>query len=578
MTFSDQLNRYLEDLGCPANRLSKLTGIPAYTISKYRNGTRRPDKDSEIVTQLADGIRKAAEEKDVRSILDSDVAAALNDAIQFEAEDFDFETLIQHLRLLVKGFRVTLTEIAEGTNFSRSTLYSMWRGKSKLRDPDVFVDLLAQYIVNRFGDMNGQMKAAKLIGWPEQLFETKAAYLEAMTSWLSGEFVSDNALTEKTLHDIEEFDLNEYQTESKYEALSLSKMPIRLAKVKDYYGMGGLEAGIADFIRAATMSRSYKDIILYSDLPMDRLLLKGSAPKLWIDGLRMVLQRGIRVKVIHYVHRPTEEIMEGLRVWIPLLMSGQVQSLYAEHERNYFHNCILASGGGVLRGGCVEGDFDDAHFQLYTAAETVDREYRLAERLASLAQPLLQPYTQADKVQFEDFLRSEALVSGRRDALLSAPPIYTISDDLLGQILSRNRVSEKDAKKIRTHINTEKKRIAGICENNEIYVRLAHFTKREFKTSPVRLSLSRSMLAMDLLYTSEEYEQHIIETKVFARAHKNYHFFVNQDAIFRNVQIATVGESAALISRNKFPAMHFVLQQPRWVEAIAKLGECGEGK
>lgn len=572
MTFAEQLNRYLEELDCTASRLSKMTGIPPYTISKYRSGSRRPEEDGDAVEKLAEALRKIAKEKGAKTLLKTNISDSLKRAVQSETEDFDYGTLIKNLKLLVKGFGITITEIADRTNYNRSTLYSMWRGKSKLRDPDVFIKLLAQYIVNRFGDMNGQMKASKLIGWPESLFITKSEYLEAMISWLAGEFVSNQALSEQELQNIDGFDLNEFQ-KNKYDPVQLSKMPFRLAKINEYVGMNGLEEGVKDFIKAVSMSRSYKDLILYSDFPMSHMIHETVVPKIWVEGLALALQKGLSVKSIHYMDRPVDEIIAELRAWIPMLMSGQFKPLYVENQHSHFRTFVLASGGGVLRGGCVEGHYDDAYFQLFTAPEAVEREYRAAEQLAAKAEPLMETYTTAERDKLENFLQNDASTPGRRDAILSSPPIYTISEGLLDSILSRNRISSEDAKRLKSHIKKEKKRVAKIGAENEIYVRLTYFMKYEFEAYPVRLSLNRSLQGIEILYTFEEYEQHINETRDFASTRKNYHFFVENNDGFRNIQITTLGNNAAMISKNKLPEIHYVLKHPRWVEAIARIDD-----
>lgn len=48
MNFSEQLNRYIDLLGCTAKDLSDASGVSPATISRYRTGDRVPAKSSEI--------------------------------------------------------------------------------------------------------------------------------------------------------------------------------------------------------------------------------------------------------------------------------------------------------------------------------------------------------------------------------------------------------------------------------------------------------------------------------------------------------------------------------------------------
>lgn len=580
MTFSEQLNRYLEQLECPANRLSGLTGIAPYTLSKYRSGIRRPEASGKTVEKLAQAIRTIAEEKGIQSILEIDIAASLKEAILSETDSFDFDLLIKRLKLLMQVFNVSLTEISEMTNYSRATIYSVWRGKSKLRDPEAFVRSLARFIADRFGDMNGQMKASKMIGWPELLFETKSGYMEAMAAWLSGEYESELALSGKKLLDSVEFNLNEFQRESRFGEVSLPKTAVSLPKFREYFGMQGMADGIADFIKATTLSRSYKNIILYSDFPVNFLFEKTRA-KLWAEGLALALQKGVNVKYIHCSDRPIDEVVEGLQIWIPMYMSGRIMPLYVENKKSHFHNCLLASGGAALKGSSITGEYDDASFQLFTAGEAVSREYRLAEHLVSRAKPLLETDEDADQAGIGELFRSYGADCGKIAALLSSPPVHSISDELLEKILVRNRVGEKDAKKIRTYIRQEKKRIDKSIAQQDISLCLSGFMKHEFESYPVRLDLSDNLSNLDIFYSYDEYKQHISETRRFAEERERYQFVVNNNGGFRNIQIVVLGDAAVLVQKTKPPRTRAVLRNAWMVKAISRVVEhsiCEESK
>ena len=46
MKFKDQLNAYIDQLGCTAKELGEASGVSAATISRYRSGERLPEADT----------------------------------------------------------------------------------------------------------------------------------------------------------------------------------------------------------------------------------------------------------------------------------------------------------------------------------------------------------------------------------------------------------------------------------------------------------------------------------------------------------------------------------------------------
>ena len=571
MTFSTQLNYYMEALNCSASKLSRLTGVPPYTISKYRSGNRRPNKDGKIIQRLADGLHAIAMEQNIQPIQNENIATSLNHALRSETERFDYDALIRNLHLIMKGFGITITELAEDTHYHRSTLYAMWRGKTKLRDPDAFVEKVAQYIVKRFGGIYGQMKAADLIGLEKQLFDTKADYREALALWLSGKIDTNQVFSDNDIPIIQEFDLNVYHRSIKYAGSQISESSAHFTKMQDYVGMKGLETAVSDFIKTSSSSKSFRDVILYGNFPIEHMLMAANSPTHCTEGLTAALQKGTKIISVHNLDRSIDEIAAEVNFWLPLLMSGQVHLKYVEEPIGFFHNLFFASSGAVLRGMCVKENYNSAHFQLFTDPHGIEREYHFAEMIAAKSAPLAEAFTRSERDEFVEILAHESLLSCQRDEYLSAPPIYTISEALLAQILKRSRISAAQDQLIRAYVQKEKDRIGRMIADNELFVRLTHFSSREFNSYPVRLNLSGGLLGIELFYTFEEYMQHILETKAYERANRNYHLLLNGNGNLRNIQITIAGNSSALISKNTLPEMHFLIRKTRWVCAISEM-------
>ena len=56
MKFFEKLNEYMEGMNCTAKELSNASGLSPATISRYKNGERIPEIDSEAFGQLCEGL------------------------------------------------------------------------------------------------------------------------------------------------------------------------------------------------------------------------------------------------------------------------------------------------------------------------------------------------------------------------------------------------------------------------------------------------------------------------------------------------------------------------------------------
>ena len=86
--------------------------------------------------------------------------------------------------------------------------------------------------------------------------------------------------------------------------------------------------------------------------------------------------------------------------------------------------------------------------------------------------------------------------------------------------------------------------------------------------TPMTLSACDSFTEKELVYTYEEYTEHLARTREFAKTHPNY-FVVSSDGFaFRNLRISINEGNWAMVSKEKSPSIHFVIRHPRLRTAI----------
>ena len=93
----------------------------------------------------------------------------------------------------------------------------------------------------------------------------------------------------------------------------------------------------------------------------------------------------------------------------------------------------------------------------------------------------------------------------------------------------------------------------------------------EFREHPLQLALSGLFCETNLVYTLEEYAEHLQLTKAFATEHANYSAVRARDNAFANIQILVYENSFVMISKNTAPTVHFVIRHPVLRNALENL-------
>ena len=65
MTFAEQLNEYIKQIGCSSKELVIVSGLTSSVISRYRKGERSPSIKSKQLDQLTEGLYKLFNDKNI---------------------------------------------------------------------------------------------------------------------------------------------------------------------------------------------------------------------------------------------------------------------------------------------------------------------------------------------------------------------------------------------------------------------------------------------------------------------------------------------------------------------------------
>ena len=330
-----------------------------------------------------------------------------------------------------------------------------------------------------------------------------------------------------------------------------------------------MKQGELDFFKSTVLAKSDEDIFMCSDMPMEDMAEDVDFAKKWMFAIAMSLKKGLHLNIIHNIDRPFNEMMLGLESWIPIYMTGQVSPYYLKGMQNtYYHHFNYVSGTVALTGECIAGSHDHGKYYLTKNKEEVNYYKQKASDLLAKAQPLMEIYRKENENIFNAFLRSEYATEGNRHHILSSLPLFTIPQKVLSDILQRNNVNEEEQGKISAYVRSQQGSMDILLQSNQETDEVALLSREEFVKHPMTLALSGLFCEQELEYTYEEYLEHLHQTEEYAANHLRYFLRQNQGQAFRNIQISIHEGKLVIISKNKAPAIHFVIRHSKMLNAL----------
>lgn len=567
MKFSEQLNEYIERIECTAKELCDISGLSAASISRYRSGERVPEIESETFDKISFAISEIAKQKNIENITEFSVTNTFlkcSDVVIANREQ-----IRQNFDVLVSTLNINVAKLCQYTNYDTSTIFRFRNGSRQPSDPNRFISDVASYISNEFGSISQKKAMAKLFNCNENDLCNQQMCYNIVKEWLFNNQIRNNNNISDFLIKLDEFDLNEYIQAIKFDKIKIPTLPFQLPTSKTYFGLKEMMDSELDFLKATVLSKSNASVIMYSDMPMGEMAKDPEFPKKWMIGMAMMLKKGLHLNQIHNLDRTFEDMMLGLESWIPMYMTGQISPYYLKNvQNNVFMHILKVSGTAALSGEAIAGYHSNGKYYLTKSKDEVAYYRERASELLENAQPLMDIYRADRAKEFTAFMLADSQSEGNRRNILSAPPIYTMNEKFLNKFLSKRKTDYETKDKIFKYFKLQKNITENILKTGVITDEIPYISENEFKNCKISLSLSGMFCETDIFYNYNEYMEHLNQTKNFEKKYNNYFINLSLNRVFNNLQILIHENECVIVSKNKSPAIHFIIHHPKLRNAI----------
>lgn len=570
MNFQECLNNYIIQIRCNGKELARNSKISETVISRYRKGERAPSADSEYLKKLSDGIIKTAAEKGIRDFQADKVWQTLRESLEDNRDEPVFNS--QKLDILLRELDINISRIAAFLHYDPSYLSKIRTGKRNPAHQQQFIEKICEYVASNYKDEQDRKKVTYLIQCNEDEITDSSLYRKKLREWLSSSKPEDVDYVSGFLRKVDSFNLDDYIRVIHFDSFKVPKVPFQLPVSRHYYGLKEMREGELDFLKHTVLSKSMKPLYICSDMPVEDMAADKDFAKKYMFGLAMVLKKGLHIHIIHDVERPMKDMMLGLENWVPLYMTGQISPYYLKGVQNrvysHLHYC---SGQVAMTGDCVSGHHDLAHYYLTSRKEEVSISQKNMEFLLKKAHPLMDIYREERKKELYAALIENAGKEGRRRRVLAVPDLGVLPKKLLEEILERNHVSADDKTTIIEYYRRDRECLETVLKHSIVEDEVSEICEEEYGKYPPVLPIAECFLEKDIHLTYEEYLACIKAGREYAKANENYQFNLTKIKGFHNIQITCFEGKWCMISKNRAPAIHFVIHHPKLRYALENM-------
>ena len=570
MNFQECLNNYIIQIRCNGKELARNSKISETVISRYRKGERAPSADSEYLKKLSDGIIKTAAEKGIRDFKADKVLQTLRESLEDNRDEPAFNS--QKLDILLRELDINISRIAAFLHYDPSYLSKIRTGKRNPAHQQQFIEKICEYVASNYKDEQDRKKVTYLIQCNEDEITDSSLYRKKLREWLSSSKPEDVDYVSGFLRKVDSFNLDDYIRVIHFDSFKVPKVPFQLPVSRHYYGLKEMREGELDFLKHTVLSKSMKPLYICSDMPVEDMAADKDFAKKYMFGLAMVLKKGLHIHIIHDVERPMKDMMLGLENWVPLYMTGQISPYYLKGVQNrvysHLHYC---SGQVAMTGDCISGHHDLAHYYLTSRKEEVSISQKNMEFLLKKAHPLMDIYREERKKELYAALIENAGKEGRRRRVLAVPDLGALPKKLLEEILERNHVSVDDKTTIIECYRRDRECLETVLKHSIVEDEVSEICEEEYGKYPPVLPIAECFLEKDIHLTYEEYQACIKAGREYAKANENYQFNLTKIKGFHNIQITCFEGKWCMISKNRAPAIHFVIHHPKLRYALENM-------
>ncbi len=447
------------------------------------------------------------------------------------------------------------------------SLISRWRsGKRLPAKNSTYIEHICQYCQTIISHDHQKIALLVLMNMPSDMISlNNTDWQKALHDW----FLTQNNNSRKELQIAENFLLHTEKIPSKSATMSnyyLNDLKSGQNQVGELFiGAEGMRHATLKILTLSLMSNKANTLYIFSDQNHDWINQHPQYELLWQQLLQQCIAKGDTVKVVHNVMCSPPEQFATIKRWLPLYMTGKVESYYAANHLSNIHCQTLYAIPQItaLHSFSYNGNEYQAPIVLYNENKMVDSIQNNLNHIIQNSYPMIQTYTAENSLALQkrhlEFIKTPANSISMINMLTS----FTSTEKLFSTILSRQNISDQEKDDV---FNQFKLRKSFYSENliSHKYTEIINLAKPgylDLSDLPFNLNV---LLGHNNAYYKDisEFKEHVENVIFMLKNYPNYQCILQDSSLFSNVQIQAKDKCGVFFTKESSILFSFFLSQP----------------
>lgn len=487
MDFSAKLNVVFKTLKIKNSVISQMSGVDASLISRFRSGGRVPKPNSPQLHKMCVSVVEYLEETDRISILNSicsfpkDLAgdplvSALkvwllssnpikNSTINLKTEDNSpkyLKNFGKKLDAIMGLLHLSNINLSKSLDVDPSLVSRFRNGSRTPSTKNSSLQEICEYLYNVAVEKNMTYQFFKLIDInPASLNNNKEALINYFTDWMCDKIeISNHTAVSSFLYNLDYFTNNVAETPDTEEIFDSSTYDDTRTQ---FIGIDGFRDAVKKLTYMALTSEP-TDVYIYSDQDFEWINAEEGYADRLITCFIKHIQRGGNINIVHSMNHTPSDMRYEIEKLLPLTATGKLKSYYHNEGsvRAFSQTMIIIKGMGALISHSVYGAENMAEYDLITDPNRIDFYQKQFDILLGSSKPLIYSIDIDENKTFP--VETYDVIPNSRISLQYTLPIIGLTEKMLEELISFNRLSETNANKVR---ELYKERVACVNYNKK---------------------------------------------------------------------------------------------------------------
>ena len=334
-----------------------------------------------------------------------------------------------------------------------------------------------------------------------------------------------------------------------------------------YYGVEGKRQAAVYFLSEAIVQSKPQTILLFSDEATDWMTADRNFASKWASLMSQLLSKGNRIKIIHTVSRDLDEMLNAIRQWMPLYMTGLIEPYFYPKKRDgiFKQTLFISPGVSAVISNSIGSSIDIAANMLIRNGDMINTYAEEFNQYLNLCKPLMRVYTAKDKEAYFNTLMEYEKEKSNSLIKTESLSILTMPESVVSRIINRLDSKEVNCRVLRE----QRKRLFEDNLKGNSYTEIIQlFDAEHVKGGKVKVASSEMLLGDAAYYSLEEYILHLENIVDLLEKHENFHVHLAKEKTEVEYMVYAREDLGVIVAKTSAPPVVLAINEANLATAF----------